>query len=77
MSLIILKRQVCTCTESLLNSSVHLLVPCNSQIICCAICATNLLTFDMDSDETDSALEEAGAETYLGTDMEGESLRSI
>ena len=30
----------------------------------------------MDVDETDSAPEEAGAENYLGTDKEGESLRS-
>ena len=40
MSLIILRR-----TKFCLNSSIHFSVPCNSQIICCAICATNLLTF--------------------------------
>ena len=67
----------CTCAESLLNSSFHFSVPCNSQIICFAICATNLLTFAMDVDETHSALEEAGAETYLDTDKEGELLRFI
>ena len=44
-----------------------------SLIICCAICATNLLTFAMDVGETDSALEEAGAETGLDTAEEGES----
>ena len=68
---------VCTCTESLLNSSIHFSVPCNSQIMCCAICGTNLLTFAMDVDETDSALEEAGAETNLDIDKEGELLRLI
>ena len=31
----------------------------------------------MDVDETDSALEEAGAETDLDTDKEGELLRLI
>ena len=61
----------------MLNSSVHLLVPCNNQIICCAICATNLLTYAMDVDDTDSALKEARAETDLGTDKEDELLRLI
>ena len=76
-SLITLRRLSLHMAESLLNSSVHFSVPCNSQIICCASCATNLLTFVTDVDETDSALEEAGAETYLDTDQEGELLRLI
>ena len=41
------------------------------------VCATNLLTFAMDMNETDSALEEAGAETDLDTDKECELLRLI
>ena len=67
MSLIILRliKFAHALKESLLNSSVHFSVPCNSQILCCAICATNLLTVAMDVDEPDSALEEAGAETDL------------
>ena len=47
--------QTCTCTESLLTSSGHFSDLCNSKIICSAICATNLLTFAMDVDETDLA----------------------
>ena len=63
--------------ESNNNAKYYLLVPCNNQIIRCAICATNLLTYAMDVDDTDSALKEARAETDLGTDKEDELLRLI
>ena len=41
-----------------------------------AICATSLLTFAMEVDETDSAPEEAGAQTDW-TQQESEILRLI
>ena len=74
MSLIIFRQ---TNFGHLLNSSIHFSVPFNSQIICSAISATNLLIFTMDVDKTDSALEEVGGETDLDTDKEGKLLGLI